>query len=227
MNKTVALVNEWAEYEIKHPDASLEDFCRYYLISKREQRQDHPLFDGLKSPPRPDLTLSKLMGRIMSIFDVYAQEAVRSVGLKRPGDFYFLGYIAQMENPRKTEVIYNNICELSTGLAILESLKTQGYIEEHEDPDDKRSKRIRITDSGTQLLFQCYDRFGKIGEMMFGDIAPEDLELCVQLIRSVDARHMALWQFYKGKPFSEIYSGITGKEDISQFSPLNGPNIPE
>lgn len=37
MNKTVELVNAWGEYEQSHPGAEIEEFCRYYLISRQEK----------------------------------------------------------------------------------------------------------------------------------------------------------------------------------------------
>jgi DNA-binding MarR family transcriptional regulator len=211
MNKTVELVNEWAKYEERHPDGNVEDFCRYYLIHKREERGQDQLFSGVMVPPRPDLALAKLMGRIMGIYTVYAEEAAKAAGVKRAWEFYFLNYIAQMNNPKKTEVIYQHICELSTGLSILESLKSSGFIEEKEDPDDKRSRRLSITPAGTEMLFRCYKKFGQVGEIMFGDISPEDLQLCIQLIQSVDSKHNETWQHYKGKPFDETYELIMGK----------------
>jgi DNA-binding MarR family transcriptional regulator len=211
MNKTVELVNEWARYEERFPDGSVEDFCRYYLIQKREERGQNQLFNGVMVPPRPDMALAKLLGRIMGVYSVFADEAARSLGMKRAWEFYFLNYIAQMNNPKKTEVISQHICELSTGLSILESLKASGYIEEKEDPDDKRSRRLTITQAGTGILFKCYQQFGQVGEIMFGHVSPEDLQLCIQLIQSVDNKYIDNWQQYKGKPFEETYAQIMKK----------------
>jgi DNA-binding MarR family transcriptional regulator len=211
MNKTVELVNEWAVFEERHPAGSVEDFCRYYLIQKREERNNNQLFSGVTVPPRPDLALAKLMGRIMGFYSIYAEEAAKSLGLKRQWEFYFLNYIAQFGNPKKTEVIYQHVCELSTGLSILESLKTNGFIEEKEDPDDKRSRRVNVTPAGTELLFRCYQKFGQVGEIVFGEVSPEDLQLCIQLIQSVDDKHAGIWQQYKGKPFDETYAVFNGK----------------
>jgi len=46
MNKTVELVNIWAEFEKKHPDGDIKDFCRYHLIHQREIEGKGPLVGG-------------------------------------------------------------------------------------------------------------------------------------------------------------------------------------
>ena len=112
MNKTVELVNEWAEFSSKSPKADLADFCSHYLIRHREKANKTKLFGGQMVPPRSDLSLLKLMGRIMKMSMVYMDSAMKDTGAKRFEEFYFLNYIFQMKEPRKTEVIYCNIQEL-------------------------------------------------------------------------------------------------------------------
>ena len=209
MNKTVELVNEWAAFEANHPAGSIEEFCRFYLINEREKASREQLFEGLGMPPRPDLVMSKLLGRIMRMFSVYAEDAVKSTGLKRADEFYFLAHIDHTKNPRKTEVIYSGVIELSTGLSILEQLKKYGYIEEKDDPEDKRSKRVSITPEGRIVLHRCYEKFRQVGEILFGEMPAEDMVLCVQLLQHVDIKHSALWQQHKGKPFQETYEQMT------------------
>jgi len=207
-NKTVELVNEWAAFEQKYPKKNIDDFCRYYLIQKREKENRERLFNGDTTPPRTDLIMLKLLGRIIKMFEVYIDDAIKGIGIKKPDEFYYLNYIAQMKNPKKTEVIYANISELSTGLAILEQLKKSGFIKERDDPEDKRSKRLSTTTKGEKILQVCYSRFGEVGEIMFGDMADEDMLLCIQLLQDVDSKHINIWQRFKGKPFEETYKSL-------------------
>lgn len=209
VNRTVELVNEWAAFEQKHPNKTIEEFCRYYLINERENSKK--LFDGVVVPPGSDLVMLKMLGRIIKIYEVYINDAIKGIGIKKPEEFYFLNYIFQMKNPKKTEVIYANVSELSTGLAILEQLKKSEFIIEQDDLDDKRSKRLRTTPKGEKILNICYDRFGKVADIMFGDMADEDRQLCIQLLQDVDHKHINLWQQFKGKPFAETYQAL-GKD---------------
>jgi hypothetical protein len=40
------------------------------------------------------------------------------------------------------------------------------------------------------------------------DLADDDKELCIQLLKNVEIKFSALWQKQKGKEFSEIYKEL-------------------
>lgn len=202
------LVNEWAYFEQKHPHDTIEDFCRYYLINEKEKKKSRKLFDGHATPSTSDLKLLKLLGRIIKIYEVYINDAIKGIGIRKAEEFYFLNYISQMKTPKKTEVIYANVSELSTGLAILDQLKKSGFVNEEDDLDDKRSKRLSTTQTGEKILHACYDRFEKVANIMFGEMDDDDRRLCIQLLQGVDDRHINLWQQFKGKPFDETYTTL-------------------
>jgi DNA-binding MarR family transcriptional regulator len=208
MNNTVEIVNEWAAFEEKHPGSSVADFCRFYLIHNREKEKNTALFQGGVTPLGTDQVLLKLVGRIYRIAEIYVKGALKDMGLEKPEAFYFLNYIFYVKNPKKTEVIHANFVELTTGLAILEQLKKSAYIEEKDDADDKRTKRLCITAKGEAVLQSCLPPFKKASDFMFGDLPDEDRQLCIQLLKTVDDKHSDLWQRFKGKTFEEGYKAI-------------------
>src|SRR5262245_27947856 len=115
MNTTAELVNQWADFETKHPGQGIEEFCRYYLASKRKLKESNPLFDG-EMPPRSDITLIKLIDRIARLHMIYIDIAMKDLKIDHFEEFSLLSAIANLKHPRKTEVIYHTINELSTGL---------------------------------------------------------------------------------------------------------------
>src|SRR3569833_369140 len=80
MNKTVALVNEWADFEQQHPDADIADFCRHYLISQREKDKKVPL-EGGDIPWNINGLLLKMMGRINKLNIIFAAKALEGTGI--------------------------------------------------------------------------------------------------------------------------------------------------
>jgi DNA-binding MarR family transcriptional regulator len=210
-NKTAELVNQWAVFEATHPEADIEDFCSYYLISRRQKDDTQKLFDGVM-PPGPHIVINKLIGRIAKLFMIYINMALEDIRIHHFEEFNLLNAIAHLKEPKKTEVIYHTINELSTGLNLLAGLKKQGYIIEQDDPDDKRSKRLRLTPKGEKILKACRERLSKVPEMIFMDMPSEDIELCVQLLKNIDIKFSALWQQHKGRPFVQVYEAMTGKK---------------
>lgn len=214
MNKTVALVKAWGEFEENHPDGDLEDFCRHYLASRRPpaKEQKNPLVGGVV-PPVADGLLLKIIGRIHKLNFSYANLALKGTELNQIEEFGILLTIKQEKNPRKTEVIYANLFELSSGTDMLGRMIKRGLIREYDDVEDKRSKRIELTTKGEKVIAMSFPRVRKMAMMMLHDLTEDDKQLCIQLLKNVEIKFSALWPRHRGRPFEEVFEEVMeGKE---------------
>ena len=209
MNKTVELVNKWAEFEEKHPDGSIEDFCRYLLIHKRESENKAPLVGGVVPFNTPGLLL-KIMGRIHKINVAYAAMALEGTGVGQLEEFGTLLSIQQHTGMRKTEIIYSNLFELSSGTDMLARMIKKGFIEETPDKEDKRAKRLKLTPAGEKVIEACKKRITKVAAMMMLDVAEDDQKLCIKLLKGVEQKFSAVLQQHKGTRFDKIYDEVAG-----------------
>ena len=205
MNKTVKLVNEWGDFEAKHPAGDIDDFCRYYLAKHQEKKIAGPLVGGVV-PHFIDGLLMKIIGRISKLNMLYANKALKGTDLNQIEEFGMLATIRQEKNPKKTEVIYANLFELSSGTDMLNRMKKRGLIREYNDKEDKRSKRIELTPKGGKVLDACYERIKKNATMMASNLTNDDKELCVQLLKATEIKFSALWPQQRNKTFEEVYS---------------------
>ena len=210
MKPIVELVSAWTAFEDLYPKGTIEDFCRQHLALKTEKKQAEPLFDG-EMPPRPDIILTKMLDRFARLHRVYIQLAMKGLKLKHFEEFNLLSAISNLKNPRKTDVIYHTLIELSTGLNLLSALRKRGYITEQTDPDDKRSIRLGLTARGEKILYACYERFSKVPQLLFMDMAADDIEQCIQLLKNIDFKFSKLWLQHKTMPFDQVYDLITRK----------------
>jgi DNA-binding MarR family transcriptional regulator len=207
MNKTVELVNHWGEYEKKHPNASIDDFCRHYLAHQNHKKEKGPLVGGVV-PSLNDGLLLKIIGRISKLNMAYANIALKGTELNQIEEFGILQTIKKEKNPKKTEVIYANLFELSSGTDMLNRMKERGLIKEYNDQEDKRSKRIELTAKGEKVAALCLVNIEKNATMLMLDLADDDKDLCIQLLRNIEIKFSALWQKHKGKDFEEIYKEL-------------------
>lgn len=209
MNQTVELVRLWGEYEAKHPDATIEHFCRNFLAGsiKKEKtiRQEWQL--------QPDLNgmLIKTISRISKIREIYVNKALEGTGLDQIEEFGMLAAIFNGKNPTKSEAIFTNMLELSSGMNILIRLTGKQMISEYTDADDKRVKRLQLTKKGEKVLKAAKQQVLKVVAMLTGDLDDDDKQLCLQLLTPVDARFSPLIQKQKNKSFEEIYREQGGK----------------
>lgn len=214
MNKTVALVNEWGNFEAKHPDGNIEDFCRHFLAQQKGQKTKGPLVGGVV-PPSNDGLLLKIIGRISKLNMLHANLALKGTGLNQIEEFGMMGTIRQEKKPKKTEVIYANLFELSSGTDMLARLKKRGLIKESDDKEDKRSKRIELTAKGDKVFESCLEKIRNNARMMMHYLSEDDKELCIQLLKNVEIQFSALWPQHKSKSFEEVFESVV-KEDPSK-----------
>lgn len=204
MNKAVELINEWGKFDQEHPEADIEEFCRHYLIKKREQENQEKISDGLE-PPQLENLLLKLLGRISGIGRIYAREMLSTIPEIQLEGFYYLNSIMHQGESRKTDIIKHHLSELSTGIDILNRLMSEDLIQERTDPSDKRAKLVSITEKGRQILFKCYRRMSQVGSLLFDEVSEEDRKLCVQLLKNVEIKHFKLALKVKNEGLEAVF----------------------
>jgi len=203
MNKTVELVKLWGVYEQQNPDGTIEGFCRSQLSASLKMEktvapewQMHPDLNG---------ALVKLIRRIGKFHIVYTNKALEGTGLGQIEEFGMLVTIFNQKNPIKSEVIFGNILELSSGTNMLTRLKKRGLINEYADKEDKRVKRLELTLKGGKTLKNAKEQVLKVVAMLVRDLSDDDKQLCMQLLSPIDTRFTAIVQKQKNKTFKEIY----------------------
>ncbi len=211
MNQTVVLVNEWAEFEATHPGANIDDFCRHRVISlsQKAQKMNGPLTGGVVPHISAGLLL-KLIGRIHKLQIGYQNSALEGTGLNQIEEFGILVTIRKEKNPRKTDVIFANLFELSSGSDMLKRLEKRNLIREYPDKDDKRSKRIELTAEGEKAIELGIPQVEKVAQLMVNDLTEDDRQLCIQLLKGIEIKFSALWQQHKGKSFDEVFEEVVG-----------------
>ena len=203
MNKTVELVKLWGDYETAHPADGIIEFCRFLLLKEKQQKQKLA-FAKSAMPDHPASILAKMLGRLGRLLNNYAGFAIRQSGLSGFEDFFYLNDISANDAPIKTEVIFANFNELSSGLLILDRLKKAGLITEKPDNKDKRMKRLMITKKGAVVLRECHLKLNEINQAIFGEMPEDEMLLCIQLLSPTESRISTKWIQDKRKSFSEL-----------------------
>ena len=204
MNQTVELVRLWGEYEKENPNGTIETFCRHVLTgSIKKEKSIHPDWQL-----HPDLNgaLIRTISRIGKFQDIYTKKALVGTGLDQIEEFGMMAAIYNLKNPPKSEAIFTNMLELSSGTNILIRLKRKQMISEYADSEDRRIKRLQLTKKGEKVLRAAKQKILKVVSMLTQDLSDEDKQLCLQLLSPVESRFFPMIQKQKNKSFEEIYS---------------------
>ena len=203
LNKAVELIKLWGVYEEQNPAATLEDFCRHQLSLSAPRQLSMP--PG--QPLRPDISgqLVILIRKIGKFHVMYSNKALEGTGLDQIEEFGILVIVFNKKNPMKSEVIYDNLLELSSGTNMLTRLKKRGLVSEYADHDDKRITRLRLTPKGEKTLLKAKVLVLKVAGMMVAGLTEEEKQFCIRVFSPLNERFSAIFQKQKNKPFDEIY----------------------
>jgi DNA-binding MarR family transcriptional regulator len=208
MNKAVELVKLWGAYEEQHPDGSIEDFCRHQLsVSLKAEKQMAPEWQLV-----PDISgqLVILIRKIGKFHIMYSNKALEGTGLDQIEEFGILVIIFNKKNPIKSEVIYDNLLELSSGTNMLIRLKKKGLIAEYPDNEDKRVKRLKLTPKGEETLTKAKVLVLQVANMMVNSLSDDDKQLCIQMLSPINARFSDIYLKQKSKTFEQVYKENMG-----------------
>jgi DNA-binding MarR family transcriptional regulator len=206
----VELVNQWAVYEKQQANPSLRDFCLWYLTNQPLSLPDQAdIFDEI---PINGL-LGKLMGRVGQYDHLYTKKALNELGLNNVDDMMYLHMIHYLKSPRKAELISEMLSEFPSGIEIIRRLLRQSLIDEVPDENDKRSKRVRLTETGEQLLMASYALLHEAGKMLYDLLSEPEKMLLAHLLGRLDEFHVVQHKRMRSASFKEAYSQLMAELD--------------
>jgi MarR family transcriptional regulator, lower aerobic nicotinate degradation pathway regulator len=101
----------------------------------------------------------------------YIKKALEASTLLTLDDFGYLAAVWQEGDLTKTQVIEKNIHEKNTGMEIIKRLIANNLLEQYDDLQDKRSKRLKITPLGQAELFKSFDGMLKVSQIIAGKLS--------------------------------------------------------
>jgi DNA-binding MarR family transcriptional regulator len=209
LNKTVELITQWTTFNGDHPNATLEEFYRQQLSLIPVKKETFPPA-GMMTP---DLNgrLMIMIRRIGKYHIVYSGKALEGSGLVQMEEFGILVTIFNQRNPIKSEVIFNNLMELSSGTNMLMRMKKRGLIREYADKEDKRVKRLQLTAKGELALKKAKPKVLDVAAMMSDSISDQDKKLVMQLLYPIQEKFDGFFQRHRSLSYEQIVRGASNK----------------
>lgn len=181
---------QWFErYAEENPDSDsdLNSFI-IWLNSKLFEDEHSSLPDHDKDVL--DMELSFLLALQNRHYKAYAKEALGESELSSPEGFSFLYHLSLVDSYRKMELIKMHHLEPPSGIEVLKRLLKREFIVEFDDPDDRRAKRIRITETGTKKLEEILPKMQKVFSSMTAEMSLSEKLHVVSFLRQMNDYHI-------------------------------------
>jgi DNA-binding MarR family transcriptional regulator len=112
-------------------------------------------------------------------------------------DFTYLYILMTAESMTKIQLIEKNVHEKASGLEVIKRLLKHRLIAERDDENDKRSKRVFLTDKGRATFFSTLETMGKVSAIIAGKLTREEKSQLFTLLKKLEDFHNPI--FLNGK----------------------------
>ncbi|MFN7116025.1 MAG: MarR family winged helix-turn-helix transcriptional regulator [Saprospiraceae bacterium] len=196
-NQLVELVNSFYNYSQQHPNTTIEEFFRHQLAISHLQKKELP-YDLPK-----DVILSITLGRLARFAEMYSKKALVDLPVYNTDEIVYLMILDEVGTPRKSDLINQHLSEFSTGVEIIRRLAKAGLVEEFPDADDRRTKRIRMTEAGKAVLYSAYPKMDVVAKIVAGSLTEDEKDLLIQILGRLERRHDEVYNLVKPKTLEE------------------------
>ena len=119
----------------------------------------------------------------------YVKKALKDTPLQTAEDFTCLAILLTHDHLSKGELITRNIQEKTSGTEVIRRLLSAGLVKQWDDEEDKRGKKISITDEGKALLYRVFINTSDVGKIVVGKLSITEKLALQHLLQKLDDFH--------------------------------------
>jgi len=177
----------------KHPDEEVD--------SRGESLAKHHEFD---------VQITAVVGYLFRYAKHYSKKVLKDKVLATIDDYVFLASLIITPGLTKSELIQQHLLEITSGTEILKRLLKQDFIEEYENPEDRRSKKLKITPLGMKVLGEVQEEMRQAAHIVGGDLSLAEKAKLVQLCNKLKKFHDQIHDQDKKSEITLIFDKYMG-----------------
>ena len=198
------------QFESQSERVDLREFSLYLKEQVFDKNNDNneDVFrnaDYLNYKNYKDVEFSTLLTGLFRFAKHYLKKTFRGTSFKTIDEFGFLATLLREESLLKNELINHHHLEISSGSEILKRLIKNKLIAEYQDENDKRGKRIKITETGRKEIIASFDEMYKVSKIIRGNISSEELSQALVVLNKLTYFHNDIWIDDKNSDLNGIY----------------------
>ena len=137
-----------------------------------------------------NMELSFLLVMQNKHYKAYSKKVLGNSEISTAESFSFLYHLDYVDSYRKMEIINMHLLEPPSGIEVLKRLLKKELIEEFDDPDDKRAKRVRITEMGKREITNMIPKMKVVFEKMTAEMSLNEKLHVISFLRKMNDYHL-------------------------------------
>ena len=198
-------VKEFENSEAYRPNSNVEDFRVWMNDKKYADESPTKLFKNENH--QVSFTENEICKQVL-LLGRYSKLLIR----KGLADFPDLAneeftYIYRlMDEPylTKIQLIERNGHEKQTGTQIIKRLLEAGLLEEKNDQDDKRSKRLNLTKKGKEMFHESVKKVNITSKVLSGILMDDEKNELLKILKKLNEFHGHIYLEYKNSDINKI-----------------------
>ena len=143
---------------------------------------EEPNWEGKDKGRSAESAINTLIVHMNRYAKTYSKSVIYNSDFSTQEDFIYLINLKAFGAMTKMELIRKNIQDKTVGMQIINRLIKQGWVQQSDSLEDKRSKIILITSKGIEALEQIMEKIRQATKVVTGNLSyPEKLQLIVLL----------------------------------------------
>ncbi|MDR6458748.1 putative transcriptional regulator [Chryseobacterium vietnamense] len=167
-----------------------------WISNKQNPEELHaqePYWEGKENGRTPESAISTLLVHLNRYAKTYSKSAISDSEFSTQEDFIYLINLKAFGEMTKMALIKKNIHDKPVGMLIIARLLRQGLIEQTDSDQDKRSKVIRITERGLQVLGNQMEKIRQATNIVAGNLNYYEKMELIRILNKLDRFHYPIF----------------------------------
>ncbi len=196
MNKfqlTKILIEEVENCEaIMGLDLSIKSF-NHYLFEKLNKTDHDPASAILNATQTKDREIARLVTTLNRYARLYFKVVLEKEETQNLDELIFLIILLEFDELTKTELITHAVSEKTTGMEILKRMEQNGLLNSITNPNDGRSKLIKISDKGLAIIHKIFPAMEKVSRLVSGSLTSKEKDILFEILKKLDDFHKPIY----------------------------------
>ena len=189
LNILAELIEHLRRFEIEkgHEPKDVKEFA---IWLSRLMFESHNSLHSNNEKDNIDMELTFLLIMQSKHYKMYCKEALANTEINSPDEYSFLYHLSIFDSFRKMELIQIHLLEAPSGIEVIKRLLKKDFIEEFDDKDDKRAKRVRITVMGRKETDKITPLMKSVYSKMAAELALKEKRYAISLLKELHDYHL-------------------------------------
>lgn len=172
----------------------IEGFKRWIVDNyKSDEVNNEPNWEGKEKGRSAESVINTLIVHMNRYAKSYSKSAIFGSNFSTQEDFIYLITLKAFGEMTKMDLIKKNVHEKPAGMQVINRLIAQGWVDQTDSEIDKRSKVLKISNTGLKVLENQMDKIRKATEIVTGDLTRSEKMELIKLLNKLNDFHQPIY----------------------------------